>query len=262
MPTWDADVYLRFKDQRTRPCRELADRIAVDGPRTMIDLGCGPGNSTAVLAERWPSSTIVGLDSSHEMIAAARKAEPAREWRVSDIGSWATSDDAKYDLVFSNAALQWVNDHATTFPQLMKRVTPGGALAIQMPGNVNAPAHRLMRELADSSEWRDQFPAGGVREWHVHDLPSYYDILTPYAATLDLWETDYLQVMENAEAIVQWYSGTGLRPWLDHLPKQSQKDAFLSDYTDRCRIAYPARNDGRVLFPFRRLFIIAYAPRA
>jgi trans-aconitate 2-methyltransferase len=260
MPTWDAAEYLRFSDQRTRPCRDLADRVESAAPATIIDLGCGPGNSTAVLAARWPSSAISGLDSSPEMIAAARASDPSRDWRIGEIASWAAAEGETYDVVFSNAAIQWVEDHATTLPNLMRRVAPGGALAIQMPGNLDAPAHRFMRELAASPEWLVRFPPGGVRPWHVHDLPFYYDVLAPHAAALDLWQTEYLHVMEDAEAIVHWYKGTGLRPYLDHLHTDAQKDAFLSAYTDRIRGACPPRADGRVLFPFRRLFLIAYAP--
>src|SRR5579864_6920548 len=168
MPTWDAEQYLRFNDQRTRPCRELAGRIAATNPGRVIDLGCGPGNSTAVLAERWPQAELTGLDSSPQMIAAARQANPRWDWRVEDIAAWAAHNRQTYDLVFSNAALQWVDDHASTLPKLLSHVSPGGALAIQMPGNYDAPAHRLMRELAASEAWRKHFPPGGVREWHIH----------------------------------------------------------------------------------------------
>jgi trans-aconitate 2-methyltransferase len=158
MPTWDAKQYLRF-DQRTRPCRELAARIDITAPERVIDLGCGPGNSTSVLAERWPESELTGLDSSPEMIAAARNAYPHRAWRIDDLAAWAGQNDRTYDVVFSNAALQWVDDHPVLLPKLLARVAGGGALAIQMPGNFDAPAHRIMRELAVSPAWRDRFPS-------------------------------------------------------------------------------------------------------
>jgi trans-aconitate 2-methyltransferase len=258
MPTWDAKQYLRFEEQRTRPCRDLADRIAVAQPRAVIDLGCGPGNSTAVVAARWPAATISGLDSSADMITAARAAHPTRDYRVGEIGAWAASAGEHYDVVFSNAALQWVSEHGLVLPQLMKRVGAGGAFAFQVPGNYDAPAHQIMRELAQSRAWRKKF-AGGVREWHVHDLPAYYDILSPSAASLDLWATEYIHVMDDAAAIVQWYKGTGLRPFLDALPTAGEKESFEAEYTTEICKAYPAQAGGKVLFPFRRLFVVAYA---
>lgn len=210
MPTWDAEQYLRFNDQRTRPCRELATRVAVPAPNRVIDLGCGPGNSTAVLAGCWPKAELTGLDSSPEMIAAARRDQPRLTWRVGDIAAWANENAQSYDVVFSNAALQWVDDHAAVFPKLLSHVAPGGALAIQMPGNFDAPAHVIMRKLAESPAWRNRFPTRGVREWHVHDLATYYDILAPAAAVLDLWQAEYLHILPDAAAIVDWYKGTGL----------------------------------------------------
>jgi len=262
MPTWDAKQYLRFNDQRTRPCRELAARIAIETPKQVIDLGSGPGNSTSVLAERWPKSSLTGLDSSPEMIAAAQKAYPHRTWRVGDIAAWANSDQQTYDIVFSNAALQWVDDHAALLPKLLTRVAVGGALAIQMPANFDAPAHRIMRDLAASQAWRDHFPADGIREWHVQDLAAYHDILAPIAAVVDFWQTEYLHVMENAAAIVEWYKGTGLRPFLDALANDQQKAGFTAQYLECIQRAYPVRKDGRVIFLFRRLFLIAYQQSA
>jgi trans-aconitate 2-methyltransferase len=258
MPTWDAEQYLRFNDERTRPCRELAARIATAAPSRAIDLGCGPGNSTAILAERWPKAELTGLDSSQEMIAAARRAKPDGVWRMGDITTWAGEDGQAYDIVFSNAALQWVENHAVVFPRLLGRVAPGGALAIQMPGNFDAPAHCLMRELAQSPRWRDRFPSRGVREWHVHDLGKYYDILAAVAVAVDIWQTEYLHIMADAAAIVDWYKGTGLRPFLDALDTEDQKADFTAQYLEGIRYAYPVRSDGRIIFPFRRLFLIAY----
>lgn len=258
MPTWDAKQYLRFNDERTLPCRELAGRITAGAPNRVIDLGCGPGNSTAVLAERWPKSELTGLDNSQEMIAAARKSEPRMNWRVGDIAQWACENREAYDIVFSNAALQWVEDHVEVFPRLLGHVAAGGALAIQMPGNFDAPAHCLMRELAKSSKWRDRFPSRGVREWHVHDLATYYDILGPGAAAVDIWQTEYQHILPDAAGIVDWYKGTGLRPFLDALTSDDLRGEFLAEYLEGIRLAYPARKDGRVIFPFRRLFMIAY----
>jgi trans-aconitate 2-methyltransferase len=259
MPTWDPSQYLQFADERTLPCRDLVRRIDLAAPAKIIDLGCGPGNSTAIIAQRWPSAAIAGLDNSAEMIAAARKSKPKNHWIVSDIMTWANSngEDQKFDLVFSNAAIQWVEDHATAFAALMRHVAPGGALAAQMPGNYDAPAHTLMRELAASPAWRGRFPSG-VREWNVHDLPFYYDVLSPHADRVDLWATEYMHIMPESAAIVEWYRGTGLRPFLDALKSDSDRDHFTNEYGQRLRNAYPQQANGRVLFPFRRVFMIAY----
>ncbi len=258
MPSWNADQYLKFAAERTQPSRDLLARILVDRPARVIDLGCGPGNSTAQLAERWPAAEISGLDNSAAMIAQANRAYPDRRWILGDIAEWAGAEGEPFDLVFSNAAMQWVPDHESLYPALLRRVAPGGALAIQVPANLDAPAHVLMRDLASTPAWASQLPHGGVREWYVHEPEFYYDLLAPQAVRLDLWVTDYIHVMDGAAGIVEWYKGTGLRPFLDALPSDADRTNFLADYADRIAEAYPARADGRVLFPFRRFFLVAY----
>jgi trans-aconitate 2-methyltransferase len=260
VPTWNADQYLRFGDQRTQACRDLAARVALSAPRRIVDLGCGPGNSTEVIANQWPTAELTGLDSSPEMIDSARRAYPQGRWVVGDIAAWAAGDDGPFDVVFSNAALQWVDDHAATYPRLLGHAALGGALAVQMPNNQGAPPHRLMRELAGSDTWRSAFPVGGVREWHAHDPEFYYDVLAPHAARIDLWETEYIHVMAGPEAIVDWYKGAGLRPFLDALASDADRAKFTAAYLGQIRTAFPRRPDGRVLFPFRRLFLVAYRP--
>jgi trans-aconitate 2-methyltransferase len=255
MPTWNAEQYLRFADERTRPCRDLAAAISLESPRRIIDLGCGPGNSTAVLAGRWPQAEVTGLDSSEAMLAAARRDAPDRAWIRGDIATWTS--EAPFDLVFSNAAFQWVPDHETAFPRAFAQVAPGGARAVQMPAYIDAVAHAAMRAVAARPAWRAYF-GGPVREWHVHPASFYYDVLAPHAARLDIWTTDYVHVMPGPAAIVAWYEGTGLRPYLDPLPDQATRRRFLDEYLEAITEAYPARPDGRVLFPFRRLFVIAY----
>lgn len=255
MPTWNAAQYLRFADERTRPCRDLAAAISLEAPGRVIDLGCGPGNSTAVLAARWPKAEITGLDSSEAMLAAARRDAPERAWILGDIAAWTS--EAPFDLVFSNAAFQWVPDHEAAFPRALAQVAPGGALAVQMPCNIDAEAHTAMREIAARPAWRPHL-GGPVRQWHVHPASFYYDVLAPHATRLDIWVTEYLHVMPDADAIVAWYQGTGLRPYLDALPDEAVRQRFVDEYREAITAAYPARADGRVLFPFERLFIIAY----
>jgi len=255
MPTWNPQQYLGFADERTQPCRDLVVRIALKNPARIVDLGCGPGNSTQVLMERWPEAKILGLDSSAEMIAKAKQTHPANEWQTGDIATWSAS--APYDLAFSNAALQWVSGHEALYPRLLEQVAPGGALAVQVPINLDAPAHERMRDLAASPDWRGHFPEQ-VREWFVHDPASYFDWLAPLSQRIELWTTEYLHVLSGPQAIVEWYKGTGLRPFLDLLPDPADRECFLSNYLKLIEIDYPRRPNGQVLFPFRRLFLIAY----
>ena len=252
MPSWKPDQYLKFAAERTQPCRDLAARVAIENPRHVIDLGCGPGNSTEVLAARWPHAELTGLDSSPDMIAKARGAHPGWHWQSADIAEWTNGQDS-FDVVFSNAAMQWVPDHQNVFARLLEHVAPGGALAVQMPHNYDAEAHRLMREVAS------HFPAtGSVREWFTHPIGLYYDVLAPLSGHVDLWSTEYIHVMERPGDIVEWYKGTGMRPFLDALSTDAEREAFTAEYLAAIQDAYPARHDGRVLFPFRRLFLVAY----
>jgi trans-aconitate 2-methyltransferase len=255
MTTWDSEQYLRFAEERTRPCRDLAARVAVPAARSVVDLGCGPGNSAAVLRERWPGADLTGVDSAPDMLARARRDLPDLRWEESDIASW--NPGRTYDVVFSNAALHWVPDHAALLPRLLSSVSQGGALAFQMPANLDAPAHRLMRELAGTPRFRAAF-THTVREWHAAEVADYYDILSPHASRLDLWITEYQHVLAGPAAITEWYKGSGLRPFLDALPGEAEQGAFLAEYTALVAAAFPARRDGRVIFPFRRIFAVAY----
>jgi trans-aconitate 2-methyltransferase len=251
MPTWNPQQYLKFAEERSRPCCDLAARVEAAAPRHIIDLGCGPGNSAEVLSARWPEAAITGLDGSAAMIDAARVASPQYEWRTGDIQAWAAGEE-RFDVVFSNAALQWVGEHGAVFPQLLARVSEGGALAVQIPGNYTEPQHQLMREVAKRFQLQ-------VREWHTHELDFYYDALAPLASRLELWATEYLHVLPNVEAIVEWYKGTGMRPYLDALVSDGERERFLSEYLEGLRGIYRRQGDGMVLFPFRRIFIVAYA---
>jgi trans-aconitate 2-methyltransferase len=258
MPTWDSAQYLRFNRERTQPAIDLALRLALDSPARVIDLGCGPGNSTAVLKQRWPDADITGLDNSAAMLGTARNAFPNLKWIEGNITEWRVSESApRFDLVFSNAALQWVSDHRREFPRLLTQVAAGGALAVQMPANLDSPAQRLIHEVAASAPWRAHFPSL-PRSWHVHAPEFYYDLLAPHATRVNLWTTDYHHVLENLDGVVEWYRGTGLRPWLDALPDDATRNQFLGAYRARLVPYFPERADGRVLFPFRRLFVIAY----
>jgi trans-aconitate 2-methyltransferase len=253
MPKWSAEQYLRFESERTRPCRDLVAAIALSSAHRIIDLGCGPGNSTAVLATRWPEADLTGLDSSEEMIAAARRDAPGRRFITADIAAW--KGETPFDLIFSNAAFQWVPGHAELYRKLFVQVASGGAMATQVPSNFEAPVHTALLALAALPTWQRYFPS--IPKWYVHPPAFYFDVLAPVATRLDIWETTYIHVLANADAIVEWYKGTGLRPFLDALPDAERK-GFLEEYRRAIVSAYPAQSEGRVLFPFRRLFVIAY----
>lgn len=262
MPAWDPAQYAQFAAERARPCRDLIAAIQLASPQRIVDLGCGPGNSATVLAERWPDAEITGIDTSAEMIEAAKAANARVQFMQQDVTAWAgqaapVAQSGEPDLIFSNAALQWVPDHDKLMPQLMQRVAPGGALALQMPSDGDAPAHVAARELADSSEWHAEF-AVNVDRWRVAPADFYYDTLAPHAARLDIWTTEYAHMLPSLESIVEWYRGSSLRPYLNALRTLSARNKFLAQYTERLRAAYPVRTGGKVLLPFRRLFVVAY----
>ncbi|QDT42780.1 Trans-aconitate 2-methyltransferase [Gimesia alba] len=255
MPVWDADQYLKFQRERTQPAIDLAARVRLEMPERMIDVGCGPGNSTAVLASRFSDADLSGLDSSTEMLETARASNAEINWFQADITTWEPEE--KYDLIFSNAVLQWVRDHTTVFPRLMRFLKPGGALAVQLPAHYGSPLHRSVVEVSELPEWNEA-TANARQRLTSESRSFYYDLLAPLTAEIDLWETEYIHIMESAEAILEWFRGTGLRPYLEALPDDNRRARFESELLARYRDAYPTQANGKVLFPFRRLFVVAY----
>lgn len=254
MPKWDADLYLKFASERTQPAIDLISRISL-APSRIIDLGCGPGNSTAMLRQRWPDAEIIGLDNSREMIKAASQTHPDWAWVEGDIATWTAT--VPFDLVFSNAALHWVPSHAEVIPHLLKQVRAQGALAIQMPAHFRSPVHELMIEIAKDPAWQASME-NAIHAIKVERPAFYYDLLHSHASKLDLWETEYIHVMNSPASILEWIRGTGLRPFLEALPSEELTRRFEELFLAGLTKAYPAQKDGRVLFPFRRLFILAY----
>jgi trans-aconitate 2-methyltransferase len=251
--TWDPKTYLAFGDERTRPAAELVARIYLDEPGRIADLGCGPGNSTALLAARWPGAKIDGIDNSAAMLAAARDSGVAANWIEADVAGWAP--DCAYDLIYSNATLQWVSGHETLLPRLVSFLAPGGALAFQVPRNFSLPSHTIAQELARDPRWAGRL--ANVRDWWtVREPENYYGILEPLADNMDIWETRYLQVLDGPDAVYRWVQGTGLRPFVDAL-KGEEREAFVAEYRSRAAAAYPRRASGVTLFPFLRLFCVA-----
>lgn len=251
--TWDPKTYSRFAAPRLRPALDLLARVDADEPGLVADLGCGTGTVTRLLARRWLKARVVGVDSSAEMLAEAGADTDRLSWSLGDIGTW--EPDRPLDVVFSNAALHWLDDHAALLPRLMSMLARGGWLAVQMPRNHGAPSHRLMVEAARSGPWADRLEPL-LRPGPVAEPSVYYDVLAPLADRLDIWETEYLQVLDGDNPVVEWVTGTALKPLLDALDEPG-RGRFLADYAARIRAAYPPHADGKTLFPFRRLFVVA-----
>ena len=250
---WSAQQYTAFEAERTRPVRDLVAAIPTAEVRRAIDLGCGPGNSTEVLAAAFPDATVTGLDSSPEMIAAARKRLPDIRFDIADIETWG--DEGPFDVILSNAVFQWVPNHEILFPRLLGRLSAGGSLAIQMPDNSDEPALRLMREVATQGPWAPKL-AKALRPAR-HEPRWYYDLVKPLSARVDLWRTIYHHVIAGGAAgVVEWFKGSALRPLLGSLDADEQQ-AFLARYLAEIEQAYPALVDGSVLLPFPRLFFVA-----
>ena len=255
--SWNPDQYLKFADHRLRPALDLLSRISADSPETIADLGCGPGNVTDWLRRRWPDARITGVDSSLEMLESARKSYPAMHWEQADIGNWLPKVPA--DVIYSNAALQWLDHHRPLFAKLYAALAPGGVLAVQMPRNFDQPSHVLMRQAAQDGPWR-QLLAPHLRSSPVAAPAEYWRMLQPLGASIDIWECDYLQPLSGEDAVLQWMLGTTLRPILALL-SETEREAYLTQYRRLLREAYPRESDGTTLFPFRRLFILASKPR-
>ncbi|MEU8576017.1 trans-aconitate 2-methyltransferase [Streptomyces asoensis] len=257
-PTWDPAQYLRHADHRARPFADLLARVpALPGePPRIADLGCGPGNLTALLADRWPTARVTGYDSSPRMLADAAAHAGARlDFTHADLTTWAPTET--YDLLLSNAALHWVPGHLDAFAGWLDALAPGGTFAFQVPHNLDAPLHALMRELAGTARWKSRLGDVLRPEDSVHDPGVYLDRLACLGCATDVWTTTYLHVLQGEDPVLDWVRGTGLRPALDALADDPEaRDAFVADYRDLLREAYPGAAYGTVL-PFRRLFAVA-----
>jgi trans-aconitate 2-methyltransferase len=255
MTVWDPGQYLKYGDERLRPGFDLLGRVGELPPGDLWDLGCGTGAHLRVIAARWPGRRAVGLDASAEMLAKAAAEPSAIEWRQGRVDDWRPETPSA--LVFSNAMLHWVDDHATLFPRLFERLAPGGVLAVQMPRSYEQPSHRLMREVAGDGPWAARL-APLLRPEPAGAPALYYDVLAPRAQALDIWETEYQHVLHGPMPVLEWVRGTALRPLLEAL-RPEERPTFEAAYQARLAYAYPRRPDGATLFPFRRIFIVARA---
>ena len=252
--TWSPQQYAAFEGERTRPSRDLVAAIPGAPTGRMCDLGCGPGNSTEVLAARFPDAAIEGVDSSPEMVAAARLRLPGVRFTAADILAW--DDPGPFGVLLANAVLQWLPDHATLLPRLAGRLAPGGSLAVQMPDNLDEPAHMLMREVAACRPWAAKLSKASEARASLGTPGRYYGVLRPHCRRVDVWRTTYHHVLPGGpNAVVEWFKGSGLRPFLAPLDAAEQA-GFLAEYRDGVAAAYPALPDGAVLLPFPRLFMV------
>ncbi|MBO9193469.1 trans-aconitate 2-methyltransferase [Rhizobium sp. 16-449-1b] len=251
---WSASQYVKFEDERTRPARDLLAQVPMERIERAIDLGCGPGNSTELIIDRYGASGVSGLDSDLNMLEAARKRLPGTDFLEADLSTWQPKEPV--DLLFANAVFQWLPNHLDIFDRLMDGLKPGGALAVQMPDNLTEPTHLLMEETAHAGPWKTAFEAKSVRRNPLPPPSTYYSRLIGKAKRVDIWHTAYNHPMADAAAIVEWVKGTGLRPYLDHAGDQ-HREAFLADYLGRVEKAYPKMSDGRVLLRFPRIFMVA-----
>jgi trans-aconitate 2-methyltransferase len=253
MSDWQPGLYLKFGDERTQPARDLLAQVPLQDPRMAYDLGCGPGNSTALLAERFPQAAITGIDNSPAMLGAARVACPSARFAQGDLAKWMP--DRPPDLLFSNAAFQWVPGHLGVLERLARTLGEGGVLAVQMPDNLMEPSHRLMQRVAEEGPWSNRLREASAARDALPEPMVYYRRLKPLFRRLDIWHTIYNHPLAGAAGIVEWVRSTGLRPYLDPLT-ESERAAYLAEYERRLADAYPADDGGIVLLRFPRLFLV------
>ncbi|EXI75935.1 MAG TPA: methyltransferase domain-containing protein [Candidatus Accumulibacter phosphatis] len=250
--SWNPGQYLKFADARLQPALDLLARLGSIEARRIVDLGCGAGNVTRLLADRWPAAEIVGVDSDAAMLARAASTLPSVVWHRADVASWRA--DFSPDLLFSNAVLHWLPDHRELLPDLVGQLGVDGVLAVQMPANFGEPAHQILRELADQRPWSDTL--GDVRMGSVLPPVDYQQLLQPLCRRVDLWETTYWQVLSGDDAIIEWMRGTTLLPFMGRLDAATG-ERFLAAYRERLDVVYRRSRDGTTLFPFKRLFFVA-----
>jgi trans-aconitate 2-methyltransferase len=250
---WNPELYLKFDKERTQPSIDLVSRIESENPKKIIDIGCGPGNSTQILVSRWPTSNIIGLDNSITMIEKAKKDYPWQEWKLLDAGK--NKIEGKYDIVFSNATIQWIPNHKDLLKKFHSILTENGIMAIQIPLFWDMPVGKALISIANDKHWADI--AKDVLElFSIHNSSFYYDILTELFQSIDMWETNYIHILDSHQSVLEMIRGAGLRPFLERLESDSERKIFSDRVLEEIIRDYPSQKDGKVLFPFTRLFFI------
>ncbi|EKF85585.1 methyltransferase domain-containing protein [Methanobacterium formicicum] len=252
---WNPELYLKFNEERTQPAKDLAARINIENPGKIMDVGCGPGNSTNILSSRWPESELVGIDSSVSMIESAMKNYPDIEWRIEDATKMETEE--KYDIIFSNATIQWIPDQKKLISDLVGMLETGGALAVQVPMYHNMPASHVIDGVSLTGRWKE-LTSGASDAFTFHSSDYYYHILSSQVKSINMWQTSYFHIMPSHENIVEMLKSTGMRKFLDMLETREEKLEFEKDVLKEIKKAYSSQKDGNVLFPFKRLFFIGY----
>lgn len=258
MADWNSKQYLKFERERTQPAIDLVNRINIDDPRKIIDIGCGPGNSTAVLASKFSDSYILGVDSSENMVSSAKMNYPGLVFRLCDISNELLLLDRDFDIVFSNACIQWVPNHKKLVKDLFGLLRKGGILAVQIPMNYNEPIHKIISEVSTSQKWKEHFSS--PRIFHTLSQSEYFDVLSECSENISIWETVYFHVMKSHDDIMEWYRGTGLRPYLDVL-EEEKKVEFENEIKERIIESYPMQKNGEIIFRFPRFFFTAYSEK-
>lgn len=259
---WNANQYLKFKEERTRPVYDLLAQIPISSPRRVVDLGCGPGNSTEVLVSKWPEAHISGMDSSPDMLEKARARVSNIEFELGDLNTWTPprNTEEKVDVFFSNAVFQWIpsEKRLPLVTRFIEMQSPGGVFAFQVPDNFLEPSHTMMRETASEADkpWTELLRSRQPALARFQSTQEIYDALTPLCSSINIWHTYYYHVLENHEAVVEWVKGTGLRPFIDPLSDEDRA-GFVAAYLERIKKAYPVSVDGKVIFRFPRLFVVA-----
>ncbi len=251
---WSATQYLKFEDERTRPPRDLLAQVPLTNPKRVVDLGCGPGNSTELLIERFPNAEVIGVDSSPDMLRQARERVPNCTFIEGDLETWMPQEGT--DLLFGNAVFQWLPDHPKVLARLLTALPPGGVLAVQMPDNTTEPALRLMEDVGANGPWADAIAKSGAARNDLLRPEQFYDLLRPLCSHLDIWHTHYNHIMSNHAGVVEWFKGSSLRPFYSALEGVMRKQ-YLAAYSDAIARAYSVRYDGKVILKFPRLFILA-----
>lgn len=254
MREWDPYQYLQFKRERTQPSIDLVARIQMDDPKTIIDIGCGPGNSTQILSRRWPLADVLGLDKSEKMIQKARHDYPHQKWIVGDASTLETRQT--YDIVFSNAAIHWIPRHEILLQRLFQKVNENGILAVQVPVNQESPLYKAILRVSKGSKW-SAFTAGREATITYHTADYYYEQLSLYTKEITIWETIYYHIMNSHQELIDWYKSTAMKPYLDSLPTDESRTEFEKEILNECIAAYPPQRNGKILYPFRRLFFTA-----
>lgn len=254
MSDWSAAQYSKFKSERTIPAIDLANSLNCENVNSVLDIGCGIGNSTAVLAKKFPCAEITGVDNSEDMLETAKKENPGIEFIKLDAENEIGKIKNRYDIVFSNACIQWIPNHRKLLKELFSLLHNGGTLAVQIPQQSKHPVHNIMKSLSKSEKWNSKLHV--ERMYNNLSENEYYDVLSELTDNFRIWETTYLHSMPSYESIIEWYKGTGLRPYLEQLSSDDRKD-YLCDLLQCLKDTYPVQKNGEIIFKFPRLFFIA-----